>query len=72
MKAKKINSSFDAIFGYGIRRRLSLKSKRRKEAPRVGEELLEIFTHKIVANQQMDKAVMRQFFNIVLAEFDQG
>jgi hypothetical protein len=71
LKAKKSNASFDAVFGYGIRLRLFLKSKERKEATRVEEELLEILTHKIVANKPVDKAATRQFFDIVVAEFGQ-
>jgi hypothetical protein len=68
MKAKS-NGPFDTIFGYGTRLRSFLRAKQRKEATRVDEELLEIFTHKIVANRQVDKAATRQFFDIVVAEF---
>jgi hypothetical protein len=69
IKAKKNNAPFDTVFGYGTRLRSFLKSKQRKEATRVEEELLEIFTHKIVGNRQIDKAAIRQFFDMVIAEF---
>lgn len=69
IKAKKSDAPFDTVFGYGTRLRSFLKSKQRKEATRVEEELLEIFTHKIVGNRQVDKAAIKQFFDIVVAEF---
>jgi hypothetical protein len=56
IKAKKSSVPFDTVFGYGTRLWSFLKSKQHKEATRVEEELLEIFTHKIVANRQVDKA----------------
>jgi tetratricopeptide (TPR) repeat protein len=69
IKAKKNNAPFDTVFGYGTRLRLFLKSKQRKEATRIEEELVEIFTHKIVGHRQVDKAAIRQFFDIVVTEF---
>jgi hypothetical protein len=69
IKAKKSNAPFDTVFGYGTRLRSFLKGKQRKEATRLQEELLEIFTHKIVSNRQVDEAAIRQFFDIVVAEF---
>lgn len=68
IKAKKSNAPFDTVFGYGARLRLFLLKHNRKDSARMDDELLEIFTQKIVGNRQIDKAVIRQFFDIVVAE----
>jgi hypothetical protein len=68
MKAKKSNASFDSIFGYGARLRLFYRRHERKDSARLDEELLEIFTQKIVGNRETDKAAIRQFFDIVVSE----
>lgn len=71
MKQKKEKASFDVVIATGNRLRLFYKNKGRSEYSNIEKELFEIFMVEIVGQgAEVDRSAARQFFDIVLNEFD--
>lgn len=71
IKQKKAKASFDVLITTGNRLRLFLKNKGRSDYTRIETELFDIFLAEIVGqNADIDRQASRQFFDIVLSEFD--
>ena len=71
-KQKSSNASFDILLSTGNRLRVFLKSKNRTTAyQRIETELYEIFMKTVVGQaSDSDTSASRQFFDIVLGEFE--